>query len=65
VVLTFICFVESNVSAVPHMEPLTAMTPEEARNEALRLLRNHSSGVAAHVYAGDDHVYSVKAGELA
>lgn len=59
--LTYICFVESDTLSVPHMEPLSALTPEEAREEARRLLGRHASGVAAHVYLGDKRIHSLQA----
>jgi hypothetical protein len=62
--VTYICFVESSIVSVPHMEPLSAMTAEEARDEARRLLRQHASGVAAHVFAGEERIHSIRADEL-
>ena len=62
--MTYICFVESSIVSVPHMEPLSAMTAEEARDEARRLLRQHASGVAAHVFAGEERIHSIRADEL-
>ena len=58
--MTYICFVESDTQSVPHMEPLAAMTAEEARDEALRLLSRHASGRAAHVFKGDECVHSLR-----
>ena len=47
--MTYFCFIESDILSVPHMEPLVAQTADEARLEAEALLRQHASGVAAHV----------------
>lgn len=63
--MTYICFVESDILSVPHMEPLDASTVEEAREEARHLLGQHASGIAAHVFAGDERVHSIRADELA
>lgn len=63
--MTYICFVESDTQSVPHMEPLAALTAEEARLEALRLLKQHASGTAAHVFKGDERVLSLRADERA
>ena len=62
--MTYICFVESTVMSVPHMEPLGAVTADEAREEARRLLRQHASGVAAHVFFGEERIHSVRADDL-
>jgi hypothetical protein len=58
--VTYICFVESSILSVPHMEPLSATSPAEAREEARRLLRQHASGVAAHIYIGDERIHTVR-----
>lgn len=63
--MTYICFVESDTRSVPHMEPLAALTAEEARDEALRLLKRHASGKAAHVFKGEERVHSLHADEHA
>lgn len=63
--VTYLCFVESDVLSVPHMEPLAATDPVEAAEEARTLLSRHASGVAAHVFHGDDQVLSVRREELA
>lgn len=62
--MTYICFIESNILSVPHMEPLGALSAEEARDEARRLLRNHASGIAAHVFAGEECVHTIRVDEL-
>lgn len=62
--MTYLCFVESEILSVPHMEPLEARTAEEAAAEARDLLRRHASGVAAHVFHGDVRVASVRREEL-
>ena len=46
------------------MEPLSATSADEAREEARRLLRQHASGVAAHVFAGEERIHSIRADEL-
>lgn len=62
--MTYICFIESSILSVPHMEPLSAADVEEAREEARRLLSRHASGIAAHVFAGEKRVHTIRAEEL-
>lgn len=61
--MTYFCFIESTILAVPHMEPLSADNPEDAAQEASQLLAGHSSGIAAHVFAGEERIHSILAGE--
>ena len=62
--MTYICFIESTILSVPHMEPLTATDADEAREEARRLLRLHASGIAAHIFAGEERVHTIRVEEL-
>lgn len=59
--MTYFCFIESDSTSVPHMEPLTADTLDAARDEARRLLATHVSGVAAHVFEDDRKILSLRA----
>lgn len=59
--MTYICFVESDISDVPHMEPLDAQTLGAAMLEAEHLLKRHTSGVRAHVVLGEERLATVKA----
>ena len=59
--MAYFCFVECEAWSVPHLEPLDAITAEDARLEALHLLSRHSSGQTAHVYFGDEPVCSIQA----
>ena len=43
---TYFCFIESDILRIPHMEPLSAETDDEAFAQARALLRNHASGIA-------------------
>ncbi len=61
VFVTYICFVESETSSVPHMHPLTAEDLETAQAEAQRLLNLHSSAVAAHIFFGEDRLMTIQA----
>jgi hypothetical protein len=61
--VTFFCFIESALSDVPHMEPLSAEDPAGAAAEARRLLSRHASGRVAHVYLGDNLVVTVRQDE--
>ena len=58
---TYFCFIESDVLRIPHMEPLSAETDDEAFAQARALLRNHASGIAAHVLLDDARIGTVRA----
>ncbi len=58
--LTYFCFIESEILTTPHMEPLMAGTDEDARREAEALMGQHASAVAAHVLLGDRLVASIR-----
>ncbi len=62
--MTYFCFIESSILTVPHMEPLSADTNEAARQEAIALMRRHSSALAAHVFLGDDRIDSILVEDL-
>jgi hypothetical protein len=57
--MTYFCFIESRRHSVPHMEPLEADNPVDARMEADDLLDQHGSGIAAHVYLDADPVFTI------
>lgn len=61
--MTYFCFIESSIVSVPHMEPLAAQSTQDARKEAIALMRQHSSAIAVHVFVGDVRVDSVLADE--
>ena len=58
--MTYFCFIESDILSTPHMEPLTAETLDDAAEEARRLMRNHASAIAAHVFEGDERISSIR-----
>ncbi len=58
--LTYFCFIESEILTTPHMEPLMATTDEDARREAEALMAQHASAVAAHVLLGDRLIASIR-----
>lgn len=58
--VTYFCFIESNVQSVPHMEPLSAETADEAAREAERLMAQHANAVAAHVFLGEQRLMSLQ-----
>ncbi len=62
--MTYFCFIESRTLSVPHMEPLDAECPTRAEAEARRLLRQHTSGISAHVFKGDAMIASIQRAEL-
>ena len=59
--MTYICFVESDISSVPHMEPLAADSLGAAMLETEHLLKRHSSAVRAHIVRGEERLATVKA----
>lgn len=58
--MTYFVFIESEILSVPHMEPLAAEGPHEARLEAEALLAQHASGYAAHVFEDDEKVATIR-----
>jgi len=51
--VTYICLIETRTSDVPYMEILAAATLDAAREQARRLMREHGSPVAAHIFRND------------
>lgn len=58
--MTYFCFIESSILSVPHMEPLAADDPRAAVVEAAALLAQHASGYAAHVFADDEKIVTLR-----
>jgi len=58
--MTYFVFIESEILSVPHMEPLMAEGPHEARLEAEFVLAQHASGYAAHVFDDDEKVATIR-----
>ena len=58
-VTCFICFIESEGRAVPHMHPLEARNAYEARAENLTLMRDHSHATRAQIYWGSQAIETV------
>lgn len=58
--LTYFCFIESEILSTPHMEPLMATQDEDARREAEALMAQHASAVAAHILVGDRLVATIR-----
>lgn len=58
---TYFCFIERDIIGTPHVEPLGAVTDDEALKEAEALLRTHASGIAAHVLCDDMRIGTVRA----
>jgi hypothetical protein len=63
--MTYFCFVESSLVGVQHMQPLEAESVDAARAEAEALMLHHASAYAAHIFAGDEHVLTIRAPEIA
>ncbi len=57
--MSFICYVETRTSTVPHMEALPVDTLAEARLHARRLLTQHRKPVAAHIFHDDERVDTI------
>ncbi|MET4685148.1 hypothetical protein [Brevundimonas faecalis] len=58
--MTYFCFIESSIFGVPHMEPLVSDSLEDAVVEAEALLKAHFSGIAAHVFLGEERVATLR-----
>lgn len=58
--MTYFCFIET-ARSTPHMEPLQADHPDQARAEAEALLAQHESARAAHVFLRDTLIASIEA----
>lgn len=58
--LPYMCFIESEILSVPHMEFLIAEDPTAAVTEATALLARHASGYAAHIFEGDERIASIR-----
>lgn len=58
--MTYFVFIESDVLAVPHMEPLLPEGLDDAREEAEALLNTHAIGFLAHVFDNGDRVATVR-----
>lgn len=58
--MPYLCFIESDILSVPHMEALIADDPARAEAEAADLLAQHSSGYAAHVFDGDQRIATIR-----
>lgn len=54
--MTYICLIETRTSAVPYMEVLAAATLDAAREQTRRLMREHGSPVAAHIFRDDERL---------
>ena len=63
-VVTYFCFVESSLVGPQHMQPLDALSMEAARREAGRLMLKHRRAYAAHIFAGDEHMATIRASEI-
>ncbi len=58
--MTYFCFLQSESGVLPHMEPLDAESLEEAIREALQLLEDHGSAVAARICLNEVEVAVVE-----
>ncbi len=54
--MTYICYIESRLSSVPHMEPLSVEDAETAVEKTRRLMSEHPNAIAAHVFKGDERI---------
>lgn len=57
--MTYLCFIETQTSSVPHMEALDADTLEEAQAAAHRMIGEHRAPVAVHLFKGEDLIQTV------
>ncbi|MDO1559648.1 hypothetical protein Q0812_09430 [Brevundimonas sp. 2R-24] len=58
--MSYICYVETETSPVPHLQALSADGLEAAREEAMRVARLHSRPKALHLYLGDERLESIQ-----
>ena len=63
--MTYFCFIESRLSSVPHMEPLSVDDAETAIERTRRLMSEHPNAVAAHVFRGDERIATLTANDAA
>jgi hypothetical protein len=57
--MTYFCFVETETSKVPHMEPMAVDNLMAARVMARQIARSHRRPVAAHIFHQDERVDTV------
>lgn len=57
--MTYLCFIDSSIQSVPHMEPLASTTRDEAVGEAIDLMRLHSSATAVHIFYGEEKIETI------
>lgn len=58
--MTLLCYIESAGRAVPHMLPMEAQTPEEARRELISLMREHAQATQGHIYRGEQRLATIR-----
>lgn len=63
--VTYFCFIESKLSSVPHMEPLPVDDAETAIEKTRRLMSEHPSAVAAHVFRGEERIATLTVSDVA
>ncbi len=63
--MTYFCYIESAISTVPHMEPLSASTLEEALVEAAGLMTHHTSATQARVFSDGRELAGLAAADAA
>ncbi|WP_374274225.1 hypothetical protein [Brevundimonas sp.] len=63
--MPFFCFVESSLVGLQYMQPLDADFIDDARGEAAGLLRHHERAYAAHIFADDEFVATIRAADIA
>ena len=57
--MTYICLIETKSSTVPYMEVLPAASLDAARDQARRLMREHGSPIAAHIFRDDERLDTI------
>lgn len=62
--MNFFCLVETDRSSTPHLEWLPVDTVEDARDHARRVLNQHLMPIAAHIYAEDERVDTIRPDSL-
>ena len=63
--MTYFCFIESRLSSVPYMEPLSVDDAETAIERTRRLMSEHPSAVAAQVFCGEEQIATLTVSDVA
>lgn len=60
--MTYICFIECASSSVPYMEPLQDDDTETAMRTTRRLMSEHPTAIAAHLFLNEKRIATLTVG---